>query len=211
MDSNQQKATTAKVIILPGSPAIINGLGYGDVASSAIAQAIKQQLDSLKIHSADIVGSRDPKWYTAHTGSLRAWGPCTHISDTGNYLPELLAGFFLDQAGISIAASREHIGELHPDRLTVVVLDGSAGLDARAPLSLLPTAADIHQWCVHLLTAPTECENEVNAAQLGQGGIQEPQLWLELVQLAPRVINAQLFVKDITLGVGRYGAMWELM
>ncbi len=207
-DFNQQ---TSQLIIIPGSPAIIPGLGFGDAPSYELAQIIGQQLEKAKHNSyADIVGSRCQQWHTQHTGSLRAWGqPSLNIS-MGNYLPELIAAYFLDAAGIEIAESRDRLEPVTPDHLTVVVIDGSAGLNAKAPLSLLPTADTLHQWCMELLSDPKKASRPLSAAELRDGGIIEPDLWLELSHLAPRVHQAQLLSSDTTLGVGRYIATWEI-
>lgn len=190
---------------------MIPGLGYGDVSSTELAQIIRQQLEnSTHNSSADIVGSRCGKWHTEHTGSLRAWGQPSLDLSTGNYLPELIAVYFLDAAGIEIAESRARLEPVSPKHLTVVVIDGSAGLHDKAPLSLLPSANDVHQWCIELLSDPKKSTTPLSAAELREAGIIEPDLWLELSQLAPRVNHAQLLSSDSTLGVGRYIATWEI-
>lgn len=190
---------------------MIPSIGYGDVSSAELAQMIRQQLKNAKHNFlADIVGSRCRKWYTEHTGSLRAWGQAGINLSTGNYLPELIAAYFLDVVGIEIAESRARLEPVNPKRLTVVVIDGSAGLHDKAPLSLLPRANDVHQWCIKLLSDPKKATTPVSAAALRDAGIIEPNLWLELFQLAPRVNHAQLISSDVTLGVGRYIATWEI-
>ncbi len=206
-----------KLLIIPGSPAVVEQLGVGDAPSAHMQANILAQLAQLKANwpaglvlTADVVGSQDLRWHTKNTGSLRAWGPSSTQLDGGNFLPELIARWFLHQVKIPVADSRKHLGLLNPERLTVVVIDGSAGLGPRAPLSLLPTAEQCHIWCESLLQDPSAIDLQpLSNSELSTGGIIEPNLWLELVDYRRQVTKAELIASDISLGVGRYLALWE--
>src|SRR5699024_10226211 len=97
---------------------------------------------------------------------------------------------------------RADLGQPDPEALTLVALDGSAGLTERAPLALLPQAAAADTWCRDLLAG-----REVGELP-PESGILEPELWLELAALAPR--RAELVDSDIGHGVGRYVAAWQI-
>lgn len=204
------------VVFLPGSPALIPELSPSDDASRRLLSSAVEVISYATAHSdrpIHVVSSQDKRWYTAHKGSFRAWGAPQVDVEEGHYLGELIARYVLRQANIfqsAVTETRAHIGELNPETLTIIVIDGSAGLTARAPLALLDLAEEINQWCQEVLRGnyAQAVTVERNERLLVDAGVVEPQLWLELAGAQPR--SAELIDVDVTLGVGRYIAVWEV-
>lgn len=232
---------TARILVLPGSPALFSLL-TGEAAADN-AQMLVAIDELLRAHltqsgagepAADvhIVASQDSRWYTAHRGSLRAWGLNAHVdadalpAGQGHHLGEIIARLLLERVGVEpsrITEVRGDIGQPSPDAVTVVVLDGSAGLDARAPLALLPAGAEVHTWCRRVLQGQ-QTGALADASWLTAGGIVEPTLWLELAALvcaattnavatqsvATTEVRAKVTKEQIVGGVGRFAAALEL-
>ena len=204
------------VVFLPGSPALIPELSPSDDASRRLLSSAVEVISYATAHSdrpIHVVSSQDKRWYTAHKGSFRAWGAPQVDVEEGHYLGELIARYVLRQANIfqsAVTETRAHIGELNPETLTIIVIDGSAGLTARAPLALLDLSEEINQWCQEVLRGnyAQAVTVERNERLLVDAGVVEPQLWLELAGAQPR--SAELIDVDVTLGVGRYIAVWEV-
>lgn len=116
----------------------------------------------------------------------------------GNHLGELVGRFALGDP--KVREVRGEIGTPDPDAVTVVVLDGPAGLTPRAPLALVNGAPEYHQRLCGWLDGG---QPEVVDKQL-----LEPALWHELATLRPH--TAALLDHDDTLGVGRYVAGWSV-
>ena len=146
----------------------------------------------------DIVCSMDERWRTSRTGTLAAWGGPQITVRGGNYLGELVARYSIGD--LPVRAVRDDIGSPDTDSVTVVVLDGPAGLTPRAPLALVEGAPEYHQRLCGWLDGG---EPEVVDRQLP-----EPALWHELAALRPH--EARLIDHDDTLGVGRYVAEWRV-
>lgn len=213
MNQRSSAEETATIFVVSGSPAQIPGLGAGDGPSTALATASTTLLtEALKAAAPiSIVSAHDPRWYTAHSGSFRAWG-AEHINvGGGHFLGELVARWLLRE---SAAATGLEVPELRStDTLDatgvqILVLDGSAGLTPRAPLALLPGADEAHAWCMQLLTG--ERPGNVEKQWLERRGVIEAQLWLEL-QAHSRLKDwtCTLCFEDTSLGVGRYVARWD--
>ncbi|AKE41405.1 Uncharacterised protein [Corynebacterium kutscheri] len=212
-------AHRSTVIIAPGSPAIIDGLG-SDKPSHELREIARECINtSSGAARIAIVGDKDEAMRTNISGSFQAWGAPQVQLGVGQYLPELI-GYYL--IGTKEQGKRIHQVEIksyasfaeviiNPPELVLCILDGSAGLTARAPLALIDTAAQAHQWCCDLLaTTSSSRQNnlEVDQKWLSERGVLAPQLWLELAQLT--VSDAQLHYVDESLGVGRYVARWEV-
>lgn len=206
------------LVVIPASPALVEELAPGDVPSRVLADAARAAL-APAIQAGlpvEIVGSRAKRWYTARTGSFGAWGAPQVEVDGGNYLPELVARYLLSTleapaestrpAEPYVASSREKLGPIDPDALTLVAIDGSAGLTSRAPLALLDGAQEAHRWCEKIL-AGQRSQAIPSPHELRAAGIIEPEIWVELATLRPR--SAALVASDATLGVGRYVAEWS--
>lgn len=194
------------LLIVPGSPALVRELAPADAASARLLAAARAEAGSCLAPSAecDVVGSRADRWRTERTGSFAAWGAPDVQVGGGNYLAELVARYIYPH--MRVVDSRKHLGTLQ--RSTIVVVDGSAGLTQRAPLSLLPNGAAAHQWCQDLLAgAPVQ---PLGFDALRAAGVEEPELWLELADLAPSATQRELIDADDALGVGRYVAHWRL-
>lgn len=206
------------LMVIPASPALAEELSPNDDASRALLSAACELVRNAARISAssplkvDIVGSRDARWRTEHTGSLRAWGAPQVNVGGGNYLPEIIARYVLSHAlshtpevpGFVVADSRAELGEVRPGHLTVVCVDGSAGLTERAPLALVEGARDAHLWCESILAGG---EVHCDEARLQSAGVLETSLWAQLAGVHPR--HAELRAADSTLGVGRYVAGWQ--
>lgn len=207
-------------VIIPGSPALVRELAPSDTAGAQLLDharaALGQAAATLRAHArvpVDVVCSQAPRWRTEHAGSFAAWGaPQVRVSD-GHYLAELVARYVAEPIdGVEVRAVREHLGTPDPQAITVVVVDGSAGLDTRAPLAELPAAAAAHQWCCELLEGGSTTPHAWDAGHLFEAGIVEPALWLELAECACRwgLREAELIAADDSPGVGRYVARWEV-
>lgn len=204
------------VVFLPGSPALISELSPSDDASRRLLSSAVEVISHATTSSdrpIHVVSSQEKRWYTAHRGSFRAWGAPQVDVEEGHYLGELVARYVLSQANIpqsAVTKTRGHIGELNSEALTIIVVDGSAGLTARAPLALLDSAEEINQWCQEVLRGNKAQVGtvEVSEHKLVEAGVLEPQIWQELAGMQPR--KAKLIDVDCTLGVGRYVAAWEV-
>ena len=98
------------LMVMPASPALAVELSSNDAASRALlaaARTLAVEAAAAGITQVDIVGSQDNRWYTAHTGSLKAWGAATNLGG-GNYLPEIMARYVLHSVPqLNARASRE--------------------------------------------------------------------------------------------------------
>ena len=197
----------ARLLIIPGSPALVEPLAAADATSRRLAETVRSAalLRRRKPYATvDVVCSMNQSAYTAWTGSLRAWGaPQVTVGD-GNYLGELVTRYLLGER--NYRGARDHLTPLDPEALTGVVVDGPAGLTPRAPLAMIDTAPAMHE-ALRQLVATGKSEGLTHAA-LAQSGVCEPQRWLELSQL--NVAHARLLDDDATLGVGRYVGEWEV-
>ncbi len=183
----------------------------------AIRETVSDLLSSLAStrsrgseRSVRILCSHDSDYQTNITGSFAAWGAPDVTVSGGNYLPELIARFFLESAGFTVPETAASDTAALSPGLIVAVVDGSAGLTARAPLSLLDHAPEIHQWCEQFLGNPKKYCGQYDRARMVQAGVLDPRIWSELTRLVPHVTKAELVASDFSLGVGRYVARWEL-
>lgn len=195
------------LVMMPASPALLPELSPGDEAGAHLLQTLREVLQTADPARIELVGSRQQRWKTGLSGSFQAWGAPQVQVGAGNHLPELVQRYVLGELGSRIVGIREELGQPDPAALTLVALDGSAGLTARSPLTLLDAAPAADTWCRDLL-AGSGAAQEVDAGWLMDAGILEPQPWLELAQLRPR--KSELLAADTTLGVGRYVAAWEM-
>lgn len=190
------------VIVVPGSPALVAELAPQDAAGYAMVRVIRElaEQDDRPIH---IVGAQDARWRTALTGSFAAWGAPSVTVGGGNHLAELVARHCLGEAETRVVASRAAIAPFDPDALTVVVLDGSAGLTPRAPLALIDGADGAHAQMADFLAGRGDLPGD-----LAEHGVVEPALWHELASLRPS--RCELVAQDASLGVGRFVAVWQV-
>ncbi|WP_370513885.1 hypothetical protein [Corynebacterium sp. zg331] len=198
---------TAQLLVIPGSPALVRALAPRDEAAQrlrALARRSAKKYADMPVH---LVGSRDERWFTAHAGSFRAWGAPQERVGEGHYLPELVMRHVLGP-DVRVTQVRDRLGSPDEGVLTVVALDGSAGLTPRAPLALRDGAAEVDQWCRDLLAGRGEkAVGDDLPGWLRRGGVIEPDLWCEMAALRPT--RARLVDADATAGVGRYVAQWE--
>lgn len=197
----------AHVLVMPGSPALVEELAPRDREAREIISLVRQATggDDCPI---ELVGSRDPRWHTARTGSFAAWGAGGVDVGAGNYLPELIQRYALGPEARRVASCRDTLLPINPHALTVVAVDGSAGLHPRAPLTLLGRATWADEWCRAVLAGRASHDagaDAASAARLRQAGVIEPRLWLELAALTVR--GAEVFHADAVGGVGRYLAL----
>lgn len=200
----------ATLIFMPSSPALVAELAPQDHAGQRLMATLKEVLSQeLNAHNwpIELVGSRDQQWFSAHTGSLRAWGAPQVQVGAGNYLAEILQRYVLGDAQERVRNVGEGVASISPETLTLVALDGPTGLTPRAPSSLVPGAPAIHQWCQEVLRGSATPRT---AQALFDASLREPQLWLDLYELLPLVESAELLEVDESLGVGRYVARWTI-
>ena len=197
-----QCANQFNVLIIPGSPALVAELAPRDETGRELHRTIRELIekDSRPIH---IVGSRNERWYTHHTGSFAAWGAPQVKVGGGNYAGELVARYCLGLAAARVTDSRGSLQPLDSEVLTVVVLDGSAGLTPRAPLALIDGAQSTHNQMARFLEGTAELPDK-----LTEHGVIEPTLWEELA--AQPAEHKTLIAADASLGVGRFVATWEV-
>lgn len=205
------EAVKTKLIIMPGSPALVRGLSPTDIAGAHLlgqVETLFHEHVGNTVAPVDLVGSRDDRWYTSHTGNFRAWGAPQVEVGGGNHLPELLQRYALGRHADRIRATSDRLTGPVPGAVTVVAVDGPTGLTPRAPSSLVDGADEVDKWCRMLL------RGEQVAIPSEQGlihaSLREPLLWCDLAQLADRVDTAELLAADTSHGVGRYVAVWTL-
>ncbi|MEJ6012481.1 hypothetical protein WG936_01320 [Corynebacterium sp. H127] len=192
---------------MPSSPALVPELGIGDADSARLLRSIRELIDATSaaypVTSISLVGSRDPRSYTAHTGRFRAWGAPQCNVGAGNHLAELVQRYVLKGCELPIT-----VGEsvaITTDTLVLYALDGPAGLSAAAPLALLPGAQQRHEWCLKVLRGGAVAWP--SSAELRADGIVEPATWLALRELKPA--HAEVVASSQAHGVGRYVAWWK--
>ena len=198
---------SANLIVMPASPALVVELAPDDTAGARLLRSVRTLLTAGDNRDIHLVGSRDPRWRTGVTGSFRAWGAPQVTVGAGHHLPELVQRYVLGGHADRITDTRGTLGTPDPAVLTVVAIDGSAGLTPRAPLALIDTADGADRWCRAVLSGEEPAE-EMDAASLRDAGVREPDRWLDLAALTPR--QASLRDADTTHGVGRYVAGWEI-
>lgn len=192
------------LVVMPAGPGLVPVLAPADVAGRRIVDGILSLVDAAGPRPIHLVGSRSPRWETGMTGSFRAWGAPQVTVGAGRFLPELVQRHVLGERATRIEDVRGTLGVPDPSALTLVALDGSAGLTPRAPLTLLERGPDADEWCRSLLAGG----QPVEADFLSDAGVIEPELWWELAALSPR--RAELIEADTSHGVGRYVAAWEI-
>lgn len=177
-----------------------------------------------------IVGSKAERWRTEHSGSFSAWGADVRVpteeSGSGSFLPELIARYLLDLARSMVpelglrtesAAYTEQLPGPLGSGLIVVVIDGSAGLDEKAPLASVPGAQDIHEHMRDFLEQGEGFQpvGSWTKESLQKAGVIEPYLWEQLVELDRRLVSQgvdvdrKVWEHDFSLGVGRFVAHWQ--
>ncbi|WP_290216305.1 hypothetical protein [Corynebacterium atrinae] len=199
---------TPNLLVMPASPALVAELSPQDTIGAAALATLRELIDALPdALPIELVGSRNPRWETACEGSFRAWG-APHVNvGAGRFLPELVQRYALAERASRVVSVRGTLGQPAEGVITIVAVDGSAGLTPRAPLALLEAAPRAHEWCRAVLGGE-DVAGEMDAASLRTAGVIEPDLWMELAALAPR--EAQVHFADLSLGVGRFVAGWEL-
>ncbi|MCS4489163.1 hypothetical protein N7326_01320 [Corynebacterium sp. ES2794-CONJ1] len=195
------------LILIPPSPAIIPGIGRGDEQGALLYQRARAKLTELvtgKAASTRIVYRKCRRDFTRHTGSLQAWAPTSYRVSSGHYLPEIIARHLLPYEEASITHTSESIGPLCDGEVIILMLDGSAGMTERAPLSLLPQSSASDRWCLDLLQGRNFRRISYNF--LLEAGVENPDLWLELANYRQEFLKSELIHVDSSLGVARYVA-----
>ncbi|MDO5511322.1 hypothetical protein [Corynebacterium sp.] len=189
------------LVVMPASPALVAELAPRDAVGAQMVARLRSLIDATTapIH---LVSSRDPRWETGVEGSFRAWGAPQVTVGQGRFLPELVQRYVVAEAASRVVEVRGELGAIDPAALTLVAVDGSAGLTERAPLALLPQAPAADRWCRAVLAG------EAAGEMPHEAGIVEPGLWVEIAALRPR--HAELLEADTSHGVGRYVAAWQM-
>ncbi|PFG28553.1 hypothetical protein [Corynebacterium renale] len=189
------------IVLIPGSLTLVPELGAGDVAAAQLREAITSALPALGAVTT-VVGSQDPRWYTGHAGSFRAWGADVQVSG-GHYSAELVARYFLDGADIGVQASVDKLSAVS-GKSALVVADGSAGMTQRAPLGPVAGAADADSAIRALLGSGVA---PASPQWFHDRGVIEPQPFMELAEISG-AWERRLVCADHTSGVGRYVSVW---
>lgn len=205
MDSS----TPFNLLVVPGSPAVVEKLAPSDTAGRHLVASVRALAGTgdTGARPIDIVGSRDERWRTGIAGSFRAWGSDVTVGG-GHFLAELVARYCLGPAEARVRDSRGTLAPFDPTALTVLVLDGSAGMTPRAPLALIDAAPATHHALRDFLAGAGPLP-----ADLAERGVIEPQLWEELAALAVhglRVSAQRVIADDASLGIGRFVAAWQV-
>ncbi|QGU04825.1 hypothetical protein [Corynebacterium comes] len=195
---------STNLVVMPAGPALVRALAPADAAGRRIATSILSLVDAAGTRPIHLVGSRSARWETDLEGSFGAWGAPQVTVGAGRFLPELVQRHVLGERSSRIEDVRGSLGVPDPSVLTLVALDGSAGLTARAPLTLLDRGAEADRWCRDMLSGGQVAD----PGFLSEAGVLEPELWLQLAALTPR--RAALVEADTSHGVGRYVAAWEI-
>lgn len=195
---------STNLVVMPAGPALVPALAPADTPGRRLVADVLSLVDAAGPRPIHLVGSRSPRWETGLEGSFRAWGAPQVTVGAGRFLPELVQRHVLGERATRIADVRGRLGVPDPAALTLVAVDGSAGLTPRAPLTLLERGPEADRWCRDLLSGGRVADGGF----LREAGVLEPELWRELAGLAPR--RAELVAADATHGVGRYVASWEI-
>ena len=193
---------STRIVVMPAGPALVPELAPRDVVGQRMVATLRSLIDATPDLPIHLVGSRARRWETGIPGSFRAWGAPQVSVGEGRHLPELVQRYVLGERAARVSEVRAELGSPAPGVLTLLALDGSAGLTERAPLALLPGAAAADEWCRALLSG-----EEVGSLP-AESGLLEPSLWLELARLRPT--RAHLLAADSEHGVGRYVATWQI-
>ncbi|WP_245802218.1 hypothetical protein [Corynebacterium pacaense] len=203
------------MIFMPGSPALVPDLAPADPAGPGLLAQLRQEIEGAVADAGStvvIVGSHGEQMRTGDRGSFRAWGAPQVNVGRGNHLPELLARFALGPYADRVCGFVPTLASISDGAdspaVVIAVVDGSTGLSERAPSALLPGAAEVDTWCRDLLAGKRVGSR--SAEDLKVAGIREPALWVEAQRLQPQVTAARLVAADVSLGVGRYVAVWQL-
>lgn len=195
---------STNLIVMPAGPALVRALAPADAVGRRIVASVLSLVDAADPRPIHLVGSRSPRWQTALEGSFQAWGAPQVTVGAGHFLPELVQRHVLGERAHRVDSVRGSVGVPDPAALTLVAVDGSAGLTPRAPLTLLDRGPDADEWCRSVLSGGQAADG----AFLPEAGVLEPDLWLELAALSPQ--RAELVEADISHGVGRYVAAWRI-
>ena len=138
---------STNLVVMPAGPALVRELAPRDTAGQRMVAELRSLVDATGDRPVHLVGSRSPRWETGVEGSFRAWGAPQVQVGAGHHLPELVQRYMLGERATRVTEVRADLGQPDPEALTLVALDGSAGLTERAPLALLPQAAAADTWC----------------------------------------------------------------
>lgn len=218
---------STSVVLVPGAPVVVPELS-GAAANESSRQMIRAT-DMLRTAAAG--AQQVVVWGTAPSSrsfgdvrsSLRRWGAAVPVghkcSDTteGDGLPDsaLLGWWFLDRAGVDLP--RSFVGVHNPSAvvpapeagaLVVVVADGPASLDARAPIPEDPRGVELNSRITSWLGVGGDLPDpgEQVAEQVGWWG---RATWLALADL----VGGRAAVDEESwapFGVGYHCARWTV-
>lgn len=220
---------TRRLLLIPGTPLIVPDFSGDDDTAARLRQRVHDAAGRVMGDAGPaaprIACTLDDRDRTAHTGSLRAWGPDVRVGG-GNHLPELVARHVaaaFGHRGDGIDAATRLPDPLGPDdRPIIAVADGPAALTDRAPLTLLPGAREIDDVCASIAAGEFGEDREPGAdpfgafdpATLEEVGLYTAGMWRELAAFGAALArDAARFTasawRDSSLGVGYHVAVWE--
>lgn len=210
------------LLFLPNSPALINELSPADASSVELKDRAGALVRGCQLNQQPVVihYAQHERDYTALTGSFKAWGAPVTVA-AGNFLPELIARYILEEEGWDPALVRARgytetpdfrsNGIMIADALHLVVLDGVAALTIKAPKYVLPQARACAMWCRETLGGDLPAQSWTSA-QLEQAGVDNALLWPALWDLrhyAPQ-LEIRSFYEDTSHGVARLLGLWDI-
>lgn len=218
---------STSVVLVPGAPVVVPELS-GAAAEESSVQVI-QVTDMLRAASAGaervvVWGSAPPsRRFGDVRSSLRRWGAaipvgreCSSIAE-GEDFPDsaLLGWWFLDRAGVELPRSFVGVhspSDVHPlpgsDTLVVVVADGPASLDARAPIREDPRGVELDFRISSWLDTGGDMPDP-SAQVADQVGWCSRATWLALADLVGDRAPVAA-VSWAPFGVGYHGARWTV-
>ncbi|MBV7301651.1 hypothetical protein [Corynebacterium sp. TAE3-ERU2] len=200
------------IVVIPSSPALIEGVSPHDEGSARLRQAARSILDTraAAVDSIAVVRSAAAECRTELTGSLSAWAPGVELprAQGGHLLGEIIARLLLGEQEQKITACAEEIEALVDAELVIVLADGPVTLTERAPGGFHPEAEDAQSYVRELLRG--DAPEQWHYSALSEAGVLDPRPWRQLWTLREQATVQQLLAEDTTGGVGRFVAQWEM-
>lgn len=214
-------------ILVPGAPVVVPALSgrAGEESEAPVATLVEMLRSAAREAGSVVVWGHDPR--ARHHGdgrsSLRRWGvdvPVGTASTTSARLPDdpgpdaaLLGWWFLDLAGVTLRRSFVGIAEgamrppePDPDTLVVVVADGPASLNPRAPLPEDPRGVALDTRLATWVRSGGPVPDP-GASEAAEVGWWSRPAWLALAERTAGAAATES-VSWAPFGVGYHGARW---
>ncbi|WKD61406.1 hypothetical protein CCICO_06930 [Corynebacterium ciconiae DSM 44920] len=202
-----------QIVVIPSSPALIEGVSPNDEGSArlrAAAQAVLGEC-AAQARSIGVVCAASEECRTELTGSLSAWAPGAELAcaQGGQLLGEIIARLLLGESEQKITGCAEEIATLVDADLVIVTADGPVTLTDRAPGGYHPDAEKAFGFLRAMLNG--EDVHGWTTEDLLSVGVIDPQPWMDIFALRDQSSACQVCAHDTTGGVGRLVAKWEMV